>query len=62
MQPLVTDGTSVFASQFANSELYCESDRWMTKSQDIVFNGDMINVTFKVKETTPDGNYVISIQ
>lgn len=33
----------------------------MTKSQDIVFNGDMINVTFKVKETTPDGNYVIHL-
>lgn len=33
----------------------------MTKSQDIVFNGDMINVTFKVKETAPDGNYVIHL-
>ena len=33
----------------------------MTKSQDIVFNGDMINVTFKVKDTAPDGNYVIHL-
>ncbi|HEZ7988548.1 MAG TPA: hypothetical protein RWN64_05670, partial [Ruminococcus sp.] len=33
----------------------------MTKSHDIVFNGDMINVTFKVKENTPDGNYVIHL-
>lgn len=33
----------------------------MTKSQDIVFNGDMINVTFKVKETAPDGNYIIHL-
>ena len=33
----------------------------MTKSEDIVFNGDMINVTFKVKDTAPDGNYVIHL-
>lgn len=33
----------------------------MSKSQDITFNGDMIAVTFRVKDTTPDGNYVIHV-
>lgn len=36
---------------------------WMDMSQnkDIVFNGDFIDITFKVKETTPDGNYIVNL-
>lgn len=36
---------------------------WMDMSQnkDIIFNGDFIDITFKVKETTPDGNYIVNL-
>ena len=36
---------------------------WMDMSQnkDIIFNGDFIDITFKVKETTPDGNYILNL-
>lgn len=34
----------------------------MAKYKDIVFNGDFIEITFKVKENTPDGNYPVRIQ
>lgn len=33
----------------------------MTQNKDIVFNGDFIDITFKVKETTPDGNYIVNL-
>ncbi len=53
-----TDAEDEYTPSIAGKLLY-----WldMSKYEDYVFNGDFIDVTFRVKDSAPDGNYTIGI-